>query len=99
MNTRTGWWQRAADYVLIVATIIEAGIFAWLAPGFGSVANAINIALSIAVTGILAVGMTAVIVTAGIDLSVGSVVALTGVAGAMAASAAGSSGAGPAVAQ
>src|SRR6185503_15784688 len=86
------------DYVLIVATIIEAGIFAWLAPGFGSVANAINIALSIAVTGILAVGMTAVIVTAGIDLSVGSVVALTGVAGAMAASAAGSSGAGPAVA-
>lgn len=98
MSTRTGWWQRAADYVLIVATVIEAGIFAWLAPGFGSVANAINIALSIAVTGILAVGMTAVIVTAGIDLSVGSVVALTGVAGAMAASAAGSSGAGPAIA-
>jgi ribose/xylose/arabinose/galactoside ABC-type transport system permease subunit len=98
MSTRGSLWQRAADYVLIVATIIEAIIFASLAPGFGSVANAVNIALSIAVTGILAVGMTAVIVTAGIDLSVGSVVALTGVAGAMAASAAGSSGAGPAIA-
>ena len=78
-------WQRAADYILILATIVEAVVFASIAPGFGSFANAINIALSIAVTGVLAVGMTAVILTAGIDLSVGSVVALTGVAGAMAA--------------
>jgi ribose/xylose/arabinose/galactoside ABC-type transport system permease subunit len=78
-------WQRIADYVLILATLAEAIVFASIAPGFGSVANAINIALSIAVTGVLAVGMTAVILTAGIDLSVGSVVALTGVAGAMAA--------------
>jgi len=83
-HTERGW-QRVADYILILATIAEAIVFAWIAPGFGSVANAINIALSIAVTGVLAVGMTAVILTAGIDLSVGSVVALTGVAGAMAA--------------
>ena len=72
-------WQRAADYVLVVATIIEAAIFAAIAPGFGSVANLVNIALSIAVTGILAVGMTAVIITGGIDLSVGSVCALSAV--------------------
>jgi ribose/xylose/arabinose/galactoside ABC-type transport system permease subunit len=81
-------WQRAADYVLVVATVVEAAIFAAIAPGFGSVANLINIALSIAVTGILAVGMTAVIVTGGIDLSVGSVVALTGTTSAMAAASA-----------
>ena len=89
MTTRvpTLTWQRAADYVLVVATVIEAAIFAAIAPGFGSVANLINIALSIAVTGILAVGMTAVIITGGIDLSVGSVVALTGTASAMAAAA------------
>jgi ribose/xylose/arabinose/galactoside ABC-type transport system permease subunit len=80
-------WQRAADYALVAATIVEAAVFAFVAPGFGSVANLINIALSIAVTGILAVGMTAVIVTGGIDLSVGSVVALTGTASAMAAAA------------
>lgn len=80
-------WQSAADFVLILATIAEAIVFATIAPGFGSVANLINIALSIAVTGILAVGMTAVILTGGIDLSVGSLVALTGTAAAMAAAA------------
>jgi len=80
-------WQRAADFVLILATIAEAIVFATIAPGFGTVANLVNIALSIAVTGILAVGMTAVILTGGIDLSVGSLVALTGTAAAMAAAA------------
>ncbi|HVB32326.1 MAG TPA: ABC transporter permease [Gemmatimonadaceae bacterium] len=86
MNAPPMRWQRVTDYMLVVATVVEAAVFAAIAPGFLSLANAVNIALSIAVTGILAVGMTAVILTAGIDLSVGSVVALTGVAGAMAAS-------------
>ncbi len=86
MNAPPMRWQRVTDYMLVVATLVEAAVFAAIAPGFLSLANAVNIALSIAVTGILAVGMTAVILTAGIDLSVGSVVALTGVAGAMAAS-------------
>lgn len=85
MKNGTASWQRVADYMLVVATLIEAAVFAGIAPGFFSLGNAVNILLSIAVTGILAVGMTAVILTAGIDLSVGSVVALTGVTGAMAA--------------
>ncbi len=54
---------------------------------FLSVANLLNIALSVSVIGILGVGMTAVILTGGIDLSVGSGVALTGVIAAMAATA------------
>lgn len=41
--------------------------------------NLTNLSLQVAITGILAVGMTLVIVTGGIDLSVGSVVALAGV--------------------
>lgn len=60
-------------------------MFAAIAPGFLSVANAVNIALSIAIIGILAVGMTAIILTGGIDLSIGSVLALAGVASAIAA--------------
>jgi ribose/xylose/arabinose/galactoside ABC-type transport system permease subunit len=60
-------------------------VFASIAPGFLTVANAVNIALSIAIVGILAVGMTAVILTGGIDLSVGSVLALAGVAAAIVA--------------
>lgn len=80
-------WQRAAEFALVGATIIAAAVFTAIAPGFLSIANAVNIALSIAVTGILAVGMTAIILTGGIDLSVGSVVALSGVAAALAAAA------------
>ncbi|HEY4322180.1 MAG TPA: ABC transporter permease [Gemmatimonadales bacterium] len=78
-------WARVGDYALAGVTAVEALIFAAVAPGFFSVANLVNIALSIAVTGILAVGMTAVMVTGGIDLGVGSVVALSGVAAALAA--------------
>ncbi len=85
---RASRW-RLAEYALALATLTEAGIFALVAPGFFSIANVVNIALSIAVTGILAVGMTAVMVTGGIDLGVGSVVALTGVAAAMATAATG----------
>lgn len=91
-----GGTRRIAEFALVGATALEALAFAMIAPGFFSVANAVNIALSIAITGILAVGMTAIIVTGGIDLSVGSVVALSGVAGAIAAgggAAAGGSGA------
>ncbi len=43
-------------------------------PNFLKAANLRNVANQIAVTAILAVGMTAVIVTAGIDLSVGSLI-------------------------
>ena len=77
--------QRAAEYALAAATLVQVLVFAAIAPGFFSVANAVNIALSIAIIGILAVGMTAVILTGGIDLSIGSVLALAGVSAAIAA--------------
>ena len=82
--------RRLVVSVLLVAILAEVAIFATVAPRFLSVANLVNIALSIAVTGILAVGMTAVILTGGIDLSVGSVVALSGVVAAIVASGSGS---------
>jgi ribose transport system permease protein len=80
-------WQRIAEYVIVVAIIVESIVFAVIAPQFLSVPNLINVALSIAITGILSVGMTAVILTGGIDLSVGSVAALAGVVAAMIAGA------------
>jgi len=52
---------------------------------FFSLANLVNVALSVAIVGIMSVGTTAVILTGGIDLSVGSVVALSGVLAALAA--------------
>jgi ribose/xylose/arabinose/galactoside ABC-type transport system permease subunit len=78
-------WQRIAEYVIVLAIILESVVFAVIAPQFLSVPNLVNVALSIAITGILAVGMTAVILTGGIDLSVGSVAALAGVVAAMCA--------------
>jgi ribose/xylose/arabinose/galactoside ABC-type transport system permease subunit len=82
-GTRRLQWQRVAEYVIVVAIVLEAVVFAAIAPAFLSVPNLLNVALSIAITGILAVGMTAVILTGGIDLSVGSVAALAGVVAAM----------------
>jgi ribose/xylose/arabinose/galactoside ABC-type transport system permease subunit len=72
-------WQRIAEYVIVVAIVLESVFFALYAPQFLSLPNLVNIALSIAIVGILAVGMTAVILTGGIDLSVGSVAALAGI--------------------
>ncbi|HEX7312469.1 MAG TPA: ABC transporter permease [Pyrinomonadaceae bacterium] len=80
-------WQTIAEYVIVVAIVLESIFFAVYAPQFLSLPNLLNIALSIAITGILAVGMTAVILTGGIDLSVGSVAALAGIVAAMVAAA------------
>ena len=44
---------------------------------FLKVSNLLNIANQIAVIAILAIGMTLVIITAGIDLSVGSLIAFS----------------------
>jgi ribose transport system permease protein len=52
-------------------------IFSLTTNVFLSVRNALNILDQVTVLGILAIGMTAVIVTGGIDLSVGSVLALS----------------------
>ncbi len=71
------------NFIIIFAILLEIVVFAMLSPAFLSFDNAVNIALSIAVIGILAVGMTFVILTGGIDLSVGSVVALAGVCAAI----------------
>lgn len=75
--------KRFSNYIIVLAILIETVVFAALAPQFLSVDNFVNIAISIAVIGILAVGMTFVILTGGIDLSIGSVAALAGVAAAI----------------
>lgn len=48
-------------------------------PAFGSVANLINILQQVTVIAVLALGVNVVIFTGGIDISVGSVVAFTGI--------------------
>jgi ribose transport system permease protein len=63
--------------ILLVLLLLCAAL-ALTAEGFLTVRNLSNVARQFSVIGIMAVGMTYVIITAGIDLSVGSVVALSG---------------------
>lgn len=54
-------------------------VLSLLTPHFLTVSNLLNVAQQTAINAIIAAGMTFVIITAGIDLSVGSVLALSGV--------------------
>jgi ribose transport system permease protein len=64
-----------------VALIVIIGVMSFLQPdAFASRANFYNITRNFAFIGIMAVGMVGVIITGGIDLSVGSVMGLVGVA-------------------
>ena len=83
--------SRLAQAGLAAAVLLECIIFALYSPTFLTPANAINVVLQVSVTAILAIGMTLVILTGGIDLSVGSLVAVAGVLAAFAARAAGGS--------
>lgn len=68
----------------VLALVCVTAFFALVAPNFLSVANFLIMFKHIAIIAILAVGMTYVILTGGIDLSVGSVAGLSGmVAGAL----------------
>jgi ribose transport system permease protein len=71
--------QLAAAGALIVVFVI----LSIASPEFLTADNLFNVGSQTAVVAVIAVGMTLVIITAGIDLSVGSVAALSGVAGAI----------------
>ncbi len=63
-----------------LAGLLALSIGLWIAtPYFLTTANLVNVVEQSAIVGVLAVGMTFVILTGGIDLSVGSIVALTGI--------------------
>ncbi|CAA9430767.1 MAG: Ribose ABC transport system, permease protein RbsC [uncultured Rubrobacteraceae bacterium] len=63
---------------ILAAWLLLCVVLAFLAPNFLQVDNLAQLIAQWAVVGIAAVGVTFVIITAGIDLSVGAIVALTG---------------------
>lgn len=68
----------------LIALAIVFAFFSAMAPNFLSVANLVILAKHIAIIAILGIGMTFVVLTGGIDLSVGSIAGLGGmVAGAL----------------
>jgi erythritol transport system permease protein len=61
-----------------IALIVLAIVFAFLSPAFLTTGNLVILTKQVALNAILGIGMTFVILTAGIDLSVGSIVGLAG---------------------
>src|SRR6188472_4523093 len=72
-------YQEFALFFVVIALIIIGAI--WQGDSFMSKENFFNFLRQGSVVGVLAIGMTFVIATAGIDLSVGSMVAATAIAG------------------
>jgi ribose transport system permease protein len=70
---------RKKEISVLIALLLLCVIIAVLSPYFLTVNNIFNVLRQFSITGILAVGEAFVIITGGIDLSVGSLVGLMGV--------------------
>ena len=81
INLASAWEKVGMPFVLLVLIIFML----INAPNFGTVSNLFNVARSISISAILAAGMTLVIITTGIDLSVGSTIAVSGCVAVLAA--------------
>lgn len=71
--------RRPAELGIGLAVAAEIVLLALLSPHFLTAENLLNVTLQASITAIIAAGMTFVIITGGIDLSVGSVVAFAGI--------------------
>jgi ribose transport system permease protein len=79
-------WRFIRGHGILVALLLLVIVGAVLSPFFLTPSNAANVARQASIIGILGVGMTFVILTAGIDLSVGSMLGFAAIIFAMAIS-------------
>ncbi|WP_254593471.1 ABC transporter permease [Terribacillus sp. AE2B 122] len=79
-----------SEYSVIIAFIIIFIAASVLSPRFLDMNNQLNILMQVSIIGIVALGMTVVMLSGGIDLSVGSVLVLVGVVTVLALNATGS---------
>jgi ribose/xylose/arabinose/galactoside ABC-type transport system permease subunit len=75
----------ASRFAPLIFLVVLMVIFTILEPRFLSPLNLLNVMRQISITGLIAIGMTFVILTGGIDLSVGSLLALAGIVAAVVA--------------
>ena len=66
-----------AFWVLLAAALLAAVILSFATDAFATPQNLFNVTRNFAFVAIVAIGMTAVIITGGIDLSVGSILCLS----------------------
>lgn len=78
------WRRLAVEYNAWILIVLLAAVGTAVTPIFFTVSNLTNILEQSSIIGVLALGQFLVILTGGIDLSVGSMMALTAMVGAMA---------------
>ena len=78
----TTWWRRPLHKLFqlraAIALVVLLAVFSALSPAFLTAANLTILLKHVAINAIMAVGMTFVILSGGIDLSVGSIAGLAG---------------------
>lgn len=72
------------DFAILIILVVLVAILAFINPVFLTPNNLMNIARQVSIVAIVGIGMSYVLISAEIDLSVGSLVGLTGVVAAMA---------------
>jgi len=72
--------RSARQFGTVIGLAVLCAVLWMLTPYFLTVSNLLNVAEQTSINAIVAIGMTYVIISGGIDLSVGSIVALSGVA-------------------
>lgn len=70
---------KTQSFWVAVALLVLVTYMTWLEPSFGTTDNVTNITRNFAPIAIMALGMTVVLITGGIDLSVGSVMGLVAI--------------------
>lgn len=75
----TDVFEMLKKYGLVIVLVLMVIVLSLISETFFTVTNLINVLRQISINGIIALGMTFVILSAGIDLSVGSLVAVSGV--------------------
>lgn len=78
MRDKSQIWQRASRFQSLLVLVLMVAAMSLLSDRFLTQANGLNIMRQISVNVCLSIGMTMVILSGGIDLSVGSVLAFSG---------------------
>lgn len=79
------WFPKTSEMSLWLVVILMIVFFSFMAPGFMSTTNALNVLRQMSILAIASFGASYVIFSKGLDLSVGSNAALSGVVAAMVA--------------
>src|SRR5687768_707215 len=78
MHWRQRWFPNG-EWVLLIVLAVEIALFGLISPRFATLGNAFEVMRFSVELGLIAIALTPVIITGGIDLSVGSMMGLAAV--------------------